>query len=224
MAYTEFIPDINFAGVSSALAWFFILMIVAGVMGALAFLLIQHLRYRYKVVVFENLSGQGYVPTKKDKASLIRIGDGGAEVLYLRRNKTYKNAYGKKMGKNTYWFGIGEDGYWYNITIGDLDEKLKSLDVKPVDRDMRYMQVALQRNVRERFDKAGFWQKYGGIVMYISLIAVTGIMMYLLFDKWMSVSGALTSAIEAAKEVLEVSKDVLGAADNLQTSGGLKPA
>lgn len=224
MAITDTLPNISFGGFSNAIIYFIIFLAVIIVVGIIMFFLIQALRYKYKIVVFENLSGKGYVPTRKDRAAMVKLGDGGAEVLHLLRNKTYKNAYGKKMGKNTYWFVIGSDGFWYNVTIGDLDAKFFELGVVPVDRDMRYMQIALQRNLRERFEKITFWQKYGGLVAYTVLILITGILMYLLFDKWLDVSNGVSAAVEAAQGVVEASERLLGGVDAVQSSGGLTPA
>ena len=81
-------------------------------------------KFKYKIVLFENIGGQGYKVVMKDRARLIKIGDGGEEILYLRKTKAYRAAYGRKMGKNTYWFAVGQDGYWYNFLLGDLDLSL----------------------------------------------------------------------------------------------------
>ena len=69
------------------------------------------------------------------------------------------------MGPNIYWFAIGQDGYWYNVVLGDLDAKMGMLDIEPVDRDMRYMHVAIRKNIQDRYKKIGFMEKYGTIVM-----------------------------------------------------------
>jgi len=36
--------------------------------------------------------------------------------------------------------------------------------IEPVDRDMRYMHVAIRKNITERYRKVGFMEKYGVMV------------------------------------------------------------
>ena len=106
-----------------------------------------------------------------------------------------------------------------------MDEELGKVGVEPVDRDMRYMHVAIRRNIKERFETVTFLQKYGGLMAYTALIAVTGVMMWLLFDKFLAISGAVQGAVEAAEKVLEAAQQVLGAVDNVQSGGsGIRAA
>lgn len=224
MPIEEYLSKINFGGFSSALTYFIFAIIIMVILGVIAFFLIRILRFKYKVIIFENLSGRGYVPVLKDKAELVRIGQGGAEILWLAKKRQFVQAYGTKMGKNTYWFAVGNDGYLRNFILTDLNKDLKDMGVLIIDRDMRYMHVAIQRNVKDRYNELGFFGKYGGVIAYISLIVVTIVMMYLLFDKWLEVSGALTSAIDSAQKVVEASAKLLGAVDQFNSNGGLTPA
>jgi hypothetical protein len=159
------------------------LMLILGIIvvffiGIIAILLyFNHKVYNKKIYDFENVSGQGWVLVQKDKARLIKVGDGGEEILYLRKRRTYRTAYGKKMGKNQYWFAKGQDGYFYNVVLGDLDAKMGMLDIEPIDRDMRYMHVAIRKNIEARYDKRTFMEKYGvmlilGVYFLIVVIAV----------------------------------------------------
>jgi len=179
--------------------------------------------YNKKIVVFENISGQGFQPIYKDRARLLKIGDGGEEILYLMKKKLYRTAYGRKMGKNTYWFAIGQDGYWYNIVLGDVDAKMGMLDVEPIDRDMRMMSVAVRRNITERYRKVKFMEKYGTIVMsaIFLLIMIGGI--YFLLDKMTETAGTTTEGIKTAKEVMEINKQILSSLENICGGSGITP-
>jgi len=141
-------------------SWFWAVLFImfAVVLCSVAYFLIQLFSYNRKIVVFENIAGQGFQPVYKDSAKLVKLGDGGEELLYLRKKKVYRTAYGRKMGKNVYWFVIGQDGYWYNSILGDLDAKMGMLDIEPIDRDMRYMHVAVRKNITERYRKIGFME------------------------------------------------------------------
>lgn len=222
--FSEFIPNIDIGGTVSVLSTFISVIIVALIVAVLIFMWIRNKKYKYKIVIFEDVAGRGHIPVGKDKARLHSIGDTGEEVLYLRKAKKMKQAYGnKKVGENTYWFVIGSDGYWRNV-VPEYDDEGGKLDLKPTDRDMRYMHVALGRNLKERFDKQSFLQKYGGVLAYFGLIAITGIMMFLLFDKWMDVSQAANGAVEAATKVVEQAERLLAAVDSFDTSGSIQPA
>jgi len=129
--------------------------------------------YKYSIVVFENISGQGWTIAQKDTAKYLRLSKDGTEVLFLRKKKIPLTAYGVKMGVNQYWFAIGQDGGWYNIKLGDLDAKMGTLDIEPVDRDIKYISVAMRKNAAENygpkitwFDKYGSWV-LGGITLII---------------------------------------------------------
>jgi len=223
MPISDQIPDlgINVGGVVSGVTWLILIGIIAVVVATTTFVVVWNLKFNRKIIIFENLAGQGYVPVGKDRAMRVKIGEDGLEVLYLRKRKVYKSSQGKKIGKNTYWFAVGSDGYWRNFTLADMDNNLKEMDVEFTDKDMRAFHTGIRRGLKERYDKVGFWEKYGGLVAYVALIAITGIMMWLLFDKYIEVSQAVSGAVQSAGEVLDATKQILGAVDSVGTSGGL---
>jgi len=180
--------------------------------------------YKYKIIIFENISGQGYQPTIRDRARTIEFGEGGEELLFLRKTKKYRTAYGRKMGKNTYWFVIGQDGYWYNSVLGDLDAKLGMLDIEPIDRDLRLMHVAIRKMIQDRYKKPKFMEKYGPIVIIsgFTLIMIIGI--WFLLDKMADINAASSAAIQVSKEVMEGNREVLTALNNILEGGsGIRP-
>jgi|TARA_R100000093_G_scaffold70584_3_gene44078 hypothetical protein len=224
MPITDNIPiDINTGAIISGITWLVLLIVVAFATAILTFVIVWNLRFNRKILIFENIAGQGFVLTGKDRAMLTKVGDDGMQVLYLRKRKVYKSAEGKKMGKNTYWFAINSDGYWRNFTLSNLDDELKKMNVNLTTTEMRAFHTGIRRGLKERYDKASFWQKYGGLVAYVGLIAITGIMTWLLFDKYIDISNSISGAMKTAQEVMETSKQILGTLDNVGTSGGLIP-
>lgn len=200
-----------------------IFVILAG--GIIIYMILQQKTFNKKIILFENISGQGYQPTLKDRARLVKIGDGGEEILYLRKKKVYRTAYGKKMGKNTYWFAVGQDGYWYNITLGDLDAKMGMLDIEPIDRDMRYMHVAIRKNITERYRKVGFMEKYG--VMLISGIVILIMLggMWFLIDQIGELLGSTAGIVEKLTPLTDAMQKALSKVDQLCSGGsGIAPA
>jgi len=189
------------------------------------YIYIQYKTYNKKIVLFENLAGQGYQVTFKDRARVVKIGDGGEEILYLKKKKVYRTAYGKKMGRNTYWFAVGQDGYWYNILLGDLDAKMGMLDIEPVDRDMRYMHVAIRKNIQERYRKVGFMEKYGVLMMSGIFILAMIISLFILIDQIGQLMGEAKQTVEAANELQEPISNMLSKIDTICSGGsGIIPA
>lgn len=209
-------------GGGMAINWVLILIILLVVITVVivGYVVYMNRLFNRKIIVFENISGQGYQPILRDKARLIRIGDGGEEILFLKKKKVYRTAYGRKMGKNTYWFAVGQDGYWYNIVLGDLDAKMGMLDIEPIDRDMRYMHVAVRKNIQERYRKLDFMQKYGTIAMNAVFLLIMIIGIWILLQKMGSISEASAAAVDAAKQVLDATNGALGNLDNIVGGSG----
>jgi len=218
------LPSFGF-GFGSTIWFFIILIIVILGFGITAIIFMNRFRvYNKKIVVFENISGQGFQPVYKDRAKLVKLGDGGEELLYLLKKKVYRTAYGKKMGKNVYWFAVGQDGYWYNVILGDVDAKMGMLDIEPIDRDMRYMHVAIRRNITDRYkNKLGFMDKYGAWVLSGVVIIVLMIGMWFMFDKIADMNAVSAEAVKVAAEVQKETGKLVAALDNLYGGSGLRP-
>lgn len=212
----------SFGGIVGIIAWFVVFLIVLGVVGWLTHYFVIGSKFNKKITVYENIAGKGFIPTIHDKARVVKVGDGGEEVLQLKKLKLYRNSYGSKIGKNHYAFAVGKDGYWYNFTFGDFDEKRREMGLVPVDKDMRMMHVAIRRNIKDRFEKVTFLQKYGGLLAYTALIAVTGIMMFLLFDKFLDITSSVNNAIQAATEVQKETARLISSLDAVTSNSGLK--
>lgn len=220
-----------FKNITFHINWIYIALIfvIVIIIGIVIFLVYDKRTYRRKIIVFENISGQGFQITHRDKARVVRLGDGGEELLYLKKKKVYRTGYGRKMGQNTYWFAIGQDGYWYNIVLGDLDTKLGMLDIEPIDRDMRYMHVAIRKNITERYRKQHFMEKYGTIMLSGIFILIMIIGLGILINKMTQTAGAVNTAVTTANQVMQTADRIMNRVevvnknvDNAQS--GLIPA
>ena len=220
------VPTINITGWFSS-SWVYVLIVVIFgiiIIGIIATLLFFK-TYNRKVVVFENISGQGYQPVLKTRARIVKLGVGGEEILKTFSGGTYVSAYGRKMGKNVYWYAKGPDGYWYNVILGDLDTKLNILDIEPIDRDVRMFHVALDRLSNLTYGKKSFMEKYGIHVMLFAFLIIMLIGIYVIVGKIGSSTSALTATAETNKVVVEKLASILQSSSNIQTiSSGLVPA
>tara|TARA_Y100000310_G_scaffold126332_1_gene125173 strand:- start:1426 stop:2121 length:696 start_codon:yes stop_codon:yes gene_type:complete len=217
------VPDF---GIGTGKIWIIVATLVISLAGAMIIWVVYSLKmYNRKIVVFENISGQGFQPVGKDRARLVSLGDGGEEILFLKKSKKYRTAYGRKMGKNTYWFAVGQDGYWYNCVLGDIDAKLGMLDIEPIDRDMRYMHVAIRRNIEGRYRKKKMERivaiTVGGIVLTVLIIVIGS---WFILDKIAEINAGTADSVKVAVEVQEGTRQIISSLANICGGSGIKPA
>lgn len=216
-------PEFSTSGVGFWITVIAVVIFFLVLMGILVWFYIQHKRFNIKIRDFENISGQGYQLVKRDTARIVKIGDGGEELLLLRKGKTFRTAYGRKMGKNEYWFSKGQDGYWYNSVLGDLDAKMGMLDIEPIDRDMRYMHVAIRKNIQDRYRKKEGLEKYAPLIISFFFIVIMIIAVWLLMAKAGDLIASATGSVNAAQPIAEQLTIAVSKLDTLCAGGsGLK--
>jgi len=217
------LPNIDITGfISSTWIYVFIVAVIGVIIIITVALLLFFRTFNRKVVVFENISGQGYQPVLKTRARIIKLGAGGVEVLKTLAGGHYVSAYGRRMGRNAYWFAKGSDGYWYNIVLGDLDTKMAMLDLEPVDRDVRMFHTAIDRLSHATYDKRGFLEKYGPQMLLFIFLIVFILGMWFIIGKIGVATSALAQTAETNQKVLEALGGVLAKTDaiNSGTIGG----
>ena len=222
MAETEFL-GINlgftlFEGFGNTMVWVFVLFLMVIVMGVIIWLVYQWRIYNIRVIDWEFNQSGGW-RRRKDKARLLKVGDGGEEIMLLKRKKQLRGAYGRKMAPNEYWFARGQDGYFYNIVLGDIDAKMGMLDIEPIDRDMRYMHVAVRKNAADRYTKQSFLDKYGtfiaGALILIILLAGT----WFNLDKQAENIAAGSQVQQSTNELVQAQERILTSLDNILNGG-----
>ena len=217
----KYTPDLS--GLGSSLVNVGIIIVVMIILAIIGYVIWDNKRYRYKIEIYENLGGSGYVKTGTDTARVVKIGDTGEEILMLKKRKKIVTSYNRKMGNNLIWFAVGQDGYWYNFILADMDAKRGTLDIEVIDRDMRMAYVAIGKNARDRYkNNPHFMEKYGGIlVMGIFLIIMIVGVGYLI-NKLATVAGSLVASQNAAQKTAEINQQVLASLDNICSGSGIK--
>jgi len=215
------LPTIDITGwFSSTWIYIFIVAIVGLILISIIVTLLFFKTYNRRVVVFENISGQGYQPVLRTRARIVKLGVGGEEILKTFSGGTYVSAYGRKMGKNVYWYAKGPDGYWYNVILGDLDTKLNILDIDPIDRDVRMFHVALDRLSEQTYGKKSFMEKYGNVMIGFAFLIILGLAMWFIIGKVGDSTSALVATAETNERVASLLADILQGASNIKTTGG----
>ena len=70
-----------------------------------------------------------------------------------------------------------------------------------VDEDMRLQRLGIQRNLKDRFEKPSFWDKYGTMVMSILFMLIITICLVVIFNKINDLIKALPILADALTNV-----------------------
>lgn len=217
------LPNLSNAGIGTWITIAVLIIFVLMIIGVLVWFYIQKKLYYINIRDFENIAGQGFQLSGRDTARIIKTGDGGEELLLTRRTKQYRTAYGRKMGKNEYWFCKGQDGYWYNAVLGDLDAKMGMLDIEPIDRDMRYMHVAIRKNIQDRYKKEDKFSKYAPFVISFVFLVIMVIATWLLMSKAGDLIQEAQTVVGATKPIAEALTNAVSKLDSICSLSGVRP-
>jgi len=218
------LPSFSMGGIGMWITIILVGLLLIVLLGLGVWYYIQKKTYFIQIRDFENISGQGFQLTGRNTARLLKIGDGGEEVLMLRKGKSYRTAYGKKMGKNEYWFCKGQDGYWYNCVLGDLDAKMGMLDIEPIDRDMRYMHVAIRKNIQDRYKAENKLDKYLPMIVSFIFLIIMIVAVWLLISKVGDLMHEATNVVTAVKPIAADLTNALSKLDNICSASGIRGA
>jgi len=185
-------------------------------------------QYGKRITAFEIVAGE-WKPCIRDLAKIIKIGKGGFEILYLKKLKTWKIAYGGRVGRNDYYFFIMPDGYWYNgslmANINTIDEHGGLIPITTTNPLMRGQYTALEKQIDNlHAEKTSFWDKHGATIMSIAFILISGVMLWLMFKEWRGAVGQLSGYHTQMGDILD---KVANLASNLkgtpEVASGLIP-
>jgi len=172
----------NFSQMGSWLMYFIVAIVIACFLALGVYFLIVHLKFNKKIVLFRKVAGQ-IIPVFQDKAITERIGLAGDTWLKCKKSKKILPRPKIEMEKNTFWYFEREDGEWINFSLADLDEAMKKAKAYYVDEDMRLQRLGIQRNLKDRFDKPSFWDKYGTMIMGVAFMLIVTICLIIIFNK-----------------------------------------
>jgi len=216
----SFLPKVGGAGkaILGWGAWIIVIIIFSALIGFGVWFFIREKKFNKKIVVFEKI-GNRFEPTMNDKAMEVKFSTGGDTIFYLRKSKKYLPNPRIQTGKRTYWYWIREDGEWINFGPGDFDADARQLHAHFLDKEMRFARTQIQKGLRERYDKPGFWKQYGTLVLSLSFIALIGALTWMLFDKWIALAGATNAGVETAAKVMDKANQILSSMNNICQGG-----
>lgn len=214
------VGDIDFAGFFANTWWYLLIIVLITFILVVAIVIIFFfLTYNKRIEFYENVSGMGFRRISTKRARTLKLGLGGEEVLKVLGG-LYLSAYGRKIGNKTYMFVKGQDGYWYNCVHGDLDAKMNTLDIEPIDRDVRMYHLALERLAHQTYGKSSFLEKYGIHLMLFFFLIV------MLIGFWL-IAGKINEGLVVSADTSRTNQAVVGdlrglllAQENINNEGG----
>lgn len=212
---TQIVTNVNqkIVGAITGVSWLnvigwlaFIIVSVGGAWWVYVFYKNKKL-FNKKITALEIIGGE-WKPCIKDTAKVVKIGKGGFEILFLKKAKTWKIAYGGRSGRSDYYFFIMPDGYWYNGTfsanINWIDQQGGLIPIKTTNPLMRGQYTALEKQIDTlHADKQKFWDKYGTFILSVAFILIAGVLLWLMFKEFHSALGELANYHTKLSEILD---------------------
>lgn len=192
--------------------------------------------YPFEVIIHNDQRGSNTSPiVDKDRARLIKVGEHGEQLYWLRKNKCARIGYGKYVGHRKIAWVI-EDGLWFNIIYSRVDKKLKELGIEPLDRNSRLAAESIVTLMDNQFKKKGM-DKLQVVLIAGAIIAIA--IMSWAFWKGMNVMKETSTAnaesqrlnneivgkqLEANRNFTDSMKDVIALLYRVPVGSGLVPA
>lgn len=220
----KLISGITNLNLMNILGWGLFLVIIIG--GSVYGYIIWRNRriFNKKITVFD-IVGINFVPSLRDVAKTVKIGTGGFEILFLKKLKIFRIAYGGKVGKDTYYFFILPDGYWFNgMLSADMMMINKNGGLIPVvttNPTMRSQYTSLEKQIDSlQQSKATFMEKYGAWVMGIAFVMIAGVFLWLNYREFSQVSGSMSGLVDKIANLVDKVAALQGGSAN---NNGLIP-
>lgn len=226
------VTGISVKGVLNFLGWAFAILLIGGFCFWYFGIYSKNKKiFNKSITVNVNVGGYWKPIRNYDVAKSIKIGKGGFEILYLKKAKSWKIAYGGNFGDNNYEFYIMPDGYWYNgrqmADVKYMDEKGGLIQVVTTNPLMRGQYTALEKQIDSlHAEKQSWWNKYGTFVLSIAFVLVAGVIMWLMLKEWRGAISELASYHNQMGVILDklsnLATNVQGSSSNINS--GLVPA
>lgn len=204
---------ISVSGVVQTGGWIVGTILVVLVAGGLFLWWWNGKKFNKNISVFELVSGH-YEPIYKDVATVVKLGKGGFEILYLKNLKTYRIAYGGRIGKSTYYFFIAPDGLWHNCLLGGeitVDGRVAIITTNP---NMRGGYTSLETDIHNLTGgKQNWWEKYGAWALTFGFLAIIGVFSWLILKEYSAGIGQLPTLIDKTAELIDKVNHLLVSVD-----------
>lgn len=207
------LPSFSGAGAQKILIYGGVGFLLAILGAYVVYMIVQYLKWNKTFVLWKKVGGEWQI-TNTDKGLFQRVGNAGDYWAKWRELKRVCAKPRKQKRKNEYWFAEGEDGEIREVDSFDFDSGLRQIKAHFVDEDMRLQRLGIQKNLATRFEKIGFWQKYGTTIMLVIFVVIVTIALVVMFKEikanW-QVATETAKAIEHMASSVETMANRIGA-------------
>ena len=191
-----------------------IMVAISGITFGISYYVIMKRNFNCKAIIFERISGH-FQPVRTEPSGHIKISKEGTMAFFLRKSKVWLPTPTIQTGPRIYWFARKGDGSLVNIGLEDLDEKAKEMHIHFTNADMRYETVAIRKNLDHRFNKVGFWEKYGTMIIIIIMVVIVLVLLFLIFKEFVTFAGTMSSTQTAIAETVKNQDRILESLNNI---------
>lgn len=209
----------NFSRVATTIAIVFIVAIVAG---GIVFFLVRYMRYNKLLILYQSVNGQTQ-ETGRVKAAEVPLGREGTRVFRILKGRKILPRPLIQIKRNVYSYFITDDGEWLNVGLGDLNKPLKEIGLYSLSTDMRYARDSIAPQLKERFDKQSFLQKYGPAISMMIFFIIAGVGFWLMFSQMAKTAAVVNSVVPQLKDVADSLKAAATSIAQAHASSGVVP-
>ncbi|HME87159.1 MAG TPA: hypothetical protein VKE88_02000 [Candidatus Nanoarchaeia archaeon] len=190
-----FIPDINAGTAINVTLWVLGGILFGGIIAWIGWIIIQKKRFNKKLVLFREIGGKMTL-VQTYLATFERIGYAGDFWCRTKSGKILKRPM-YEISKDTYLYFEREDGEWINWMPENINNVMREKKVKFLDEDVRLARIAIERNLKDRFEKEGFWKKYGMLIGFGAIILIIFVFGLIMTKEFQKIIPALQSVADS---------------------------
>ena len=196
--FAQAIPfgDVSSKTIAMTLLAIFLAILISALIGVVVWYYIRKKQLKYSIPYLKDI---GNKPMKVGvyKAMDIPVSRAGDKLWYIPKLKKFIMPGTLQTAPNEYTHYERKDGELINIDYPDIDEKMRKLNVRFVQQDMRSQRIAIANILEARFkEKKGFWEQWGHIITPIIYLLVVCVCMVIIFYQWSDVVDKMSSLFD----------------------------
>lgn len=200
---SQIFSSVNIKSIFNAVGVILVAIVILAIAGVYFWWWWNKKQFNKRTTDFELISGH-YEPIHRDKAKTIKLGRNGFEILWLQKAKSFRFAFGGRVGKLDYYFFKSEDGYWHNGLLEGRITEDGRVPIKTTNPLMRASYTALENDIERLTGEKKSWLKENAHLFVLAgFIIIVGVFAYLLFGKFQDISGSLSGAIDKIGTVVD---------------------